>query len=831
MERDQKLDQVAEAAVDPEANRTLLAEAIEGSGALMFVQGTTGAVLSANTAAEVTLGIDRSTADQPPVLEGLDPVHDDGSPFRPDDFPAHIALRSQVPQRDVVMGLLLGGERRWMSASAVPIRLDERDAVVTTLVDVTDRQPTEDLLRDSDERFRLLAEAAPLAIFIVGNEGQVLYINPAGEEMSGRSLPVLRELGWLSCIHPDDQQRVADGSDDFDAFDPVEYRVVRPDGSVRWVRASGAALRDRSGEVVGLVGTATDITELRLADDRLRESEERTRAILETAAEGIVSCNERGLILEFNAAAELIFGYDSDEVIEHASVFELIGDDDRGRLATGLTDHLRGIPAPFVGQGPVEVSGRRKDGTSVPVELAVTEIATSEGRLFTAVIRDLTQHKAFERELEHLATHDPLTGLPNRALFAAQLESALGRADRRRLAVAVLFIDIDRVKLVTEALGHRAGDELIVQAAARLRASAGPDTTLGRFSNDQFVAFMEDLDDIGDAVDTAIGLIEAINEPFAVADDEAFVNASVGIAIALDGSGEADTLVSNADVAMGRAKSSSVTRYEVFDTEMRAWVEGQRKTEIALRHGIDRHEFELFYQPVVDLATGQVRGYEALARWNHPELGLLAPSEFIPVAEESGLIVPLGEQLLRDAVRQSAAWRGDPAHGARPSRVAINLSARQLENPGLAGIVRGALDDFGADPADVTFEITETVLLHDVGTVVHTLDELKQLGVRIALDDFGTGYSSLTYLCRLPIDTVKVDRSFISQLGTESRDASIVEMVLTMARTLHLDVVAEGVETEHQADVLRGWGCRYAQGFLFARPQPVGSLAPGDGRT
>ena len=298
---------------------------------------------------------------------------------------------------------------------------------------------------------------------------------------------------------------------------------------------------------------------------------------------------------------------------------------------------------------------------------------------------------AFEHELERLATRDPLTGLPNRTLITAQLESALARADRQRRLLAVLFIDIDRVKLVTEALGHRAGDELIAQAADRLRAAAGPAITLGRFSNDQFVAIVEDLDDVGTAVDTAITMIEAVSHPFVVAADEAFVNASVGIAFAIEGLGDAETLVSNADVAMGRAKSSSLSRYEVFDADMRAWVEIQRKTEIALRHGIDRHEFELYYQPVVELESTEVCGYEALVRWNHPDLGLLAPAEFIPVAEESGLIVPLGEQLLRDAIEQSARWRDEPG-STHPSKVAINLSARQLEHPGLVSLVREALE-------------------------------------------------------------------------------------------------------------------------------------------
>jgi diguanylate cyclase (GGDEF)-like protein/PAS domain S-box-containing protein len=752
-------------------------------------------------------------------------VHEDGTPFRPEDLPSEVALRTGVQQRGVIMGFAgNNGDRRWMSVTASPMQLQGQAAVVTSFARYTASELTVDVLRDSDERFRLLAQEAPIGIFIIDVVGGLLYLNPAVEELAGRTAAEIRAIGWEACTHPDDLRPLVEAPtlDNVDQFEPVEYRIVRPDGSIRWVRSSGALLRDRDDEVIGLVGTAADVTRIHEADDRLRESEARTRAIVETAAEGIVSVDERGIVVEFNAAAERIFGYDSDETIGAVRIFDLLEADDRDRLSTYLEEYLEGAEPRVVGKGPTEITGRRRDGSLVPIEMAVTEFETAAGRLFTALIRDLSQDKAFERELEHLATHDPLTGLPNRALFAAQLESALLRADRRRSSIAVLFIDIDRVKLVTEALGHRTGDELIVQAAGRLRSTLGSTATLSRFSNDQFVAFFEDQSDLGDAVENAVRIIESINEPFMVGADEAFVNASVGIAYAVEGIGDAETLISNADVAMGRAKVSSVNRYEVFDSEMRAWVEAQRKTEIALRHGIERNEFELYYQPVVELETNETRGHEALVRWNHPNLGTLAPAEFMPLAEESGLIVPLGEQIMRQAIRQSADWERDG--NGRNSFVAINLSARQLESPDLAGMVRDALVEFGANPARVAFEITETVLLHDVDTVVQTLDELKRLGVRLSLDDFGTGYSSLTYLTRLPIDVVKVDRSFVSQLGTGSRDASIVEMVVTMARTLQLDVIAEGVETEEQAAVLRSLGCRYAQGYLFAHPKPVAEL-------
>ncbi len=808
------------------ANRAMLESAVQGSGAWMLVEDASGEVLGVNERARLHMRIERGDVDPAAALMALDPVHEDGVPFEADEMPGRTVNRTGMPMRNVLMGLKIDDDRRWMSVTAAPITVEGIDAIVTSFVDVTERHPTVDLLRDSEDRFRLLAEQAPLAIFVVGTEGQMLYVNPAAEELVGRPLREIRELGWIAVMHPEDQERLMGpgAQTDLDVFEPIEYRLVLPDGSIRWVRTSGAALHDLDGTVIGMVGTAADITQMRMADDRLRESEERTRAILETAAEGIVSCNERGLILEFNAAAERIFGYDSDRVIGQFDMLDLFPPEDRDILERSRAAFLAGAAPRYVGQRPRELSAVRHDGTTVPVEVAVTEIRTSEGRIFTAVMRDLTEQKAFARELEHLATHDSLTGLPNRALMTAQLEAALFRADRLRLTLAVLFVEIDRVKLVTEALGHRAGDELIEQAAARLRNAAGPMAMLARFSNDQFVVVIEDLEDVGDAVETAIHIIESINEPFLVAADEAFVTASVGIAFALEGVGRADALVSNADVAMGRAKSSSVTRYEVFDSEMRAWVEGQRKTEIALRHGIDRGEFELFYQPVVELETSAVVGYEALVRWNHPEHGLLPPSAFVPVAEDSGLIVVLGEKLLRDAIRQSSAWRAESGPTARPSNVAINLSARQLDTPGLVDTVRAALEDFDANPGDITFEITETVVLHDVETVVHTLDGLKSLGVRLSLDDFGTGYSSLTYLTRLPIDTVKVDRSFVSQLGTETRDASIVEMVVAMARTLQLDVIAEGVETVDQADVLRRWGCRYAQGYLFAPPRPVSEL-------
>ncbi|MEZ5142382.1 MAG: PAS domain S-box protein [Acidimicrobiales bacterium] len=379
-------------------------------------------------------------------------------------------------------------------------------------------------LRDSEHRFRILAEYAPMGIFIADPERVPLYVNPAGLDIVGRSFDEVRSASWFSHVHDEDRDRVlAELAAQAGAPDLVaEFRVVRPDDSVRWIRQRAAVVRDDDGQIAGYVGTSADITEHVRAETALREREERFRAILETAAEGIVTVDETGLIAEFNAAAERIFGYDSDEVIGRMRAEDLLDEGQRDELIEGFAAYVAGERPRIEGMVPIEIDGISKSGEVVPLELALAQVDTSEGRLFTAVIRDISERKAFERELEHLATHDPLTGLPNRALLHAQLEASLARARRHRAPVAVLFIDLDRVKLVTEALGHRAGDELIVQVARRIEAVIDGSATLSRFSGDQFVVFSDELDDVADAVETATAIIEAVNDPFSVAGDDAF---------------------------------------------------------------------------------------------------------------------------------------------------------------------------------------------------------------------------------------------------------------------------------------------------------------------
>jgi diguanylate cyclase (GGDEF)-like protein/PAS domain S-box-containing protein len=565
---------------------------------------------------------------------------------------------------------------------------------------------------------------------------------------------------------------------------------------------------------------------LRRGERRLRESEERTRAIVETAAEGIITTDESRLVIEFNAAAERMLGFDSDEVVGRLRFDDLLVPDQLPALLELFDAHLPGGSSGFLGRPVAEHAFGAKDGAVVPVELAVTETVTSEGRLFTGMLHDISERKAFEKQLEHQATHDALTGLPNRALLAAELETTLARGARNRRGVGVLFVELGRMSLVTDSLGHQAGDQLLIEAARRLEAVVGAVGQVARFGGHRFVLVAEDLDDVGDAVDLATIVLAELDRPFVIAGEEALVKAAVGIAFATEGQGSAESLISNADVAMNRARRHAGTGFEVFDSEMRRWVDDRRKLEVAMRHGIDRGEFELYYQPVINLDGLAIHGFEALVRWNHPDLGLLPPDQFIALAEDSGLILPLGERLLRDACGQLASWQR--AYPDRPPTVSVNLSGRQLERPDLSATVAAALLESGADPQGLDLEITETVLLDDVEAAATTLDGLKKIGVNLAVDDFGTGYSSLTYLCRFPIDVVKVDRSFVSQIGTQSRDASIVSVVVGLAQTLRMDVVAEGVETVEQLGARRP-DCSTRRGTCSRRaawPRPTACWPP-----
>ncbi len=719
------------------------------------------------------------------------------------------------------------GAERWLRVMAHRL-LDEEGnhtGYVGTTEDVTDRRADQLTLVADEERFRTIAESAPIGIFLSDPRNQLTFANPKFVQILGLADGSgLGAHNWVELVHPDDRERVYESIGEFLAGGDLDVscRIIRAGGGEeRWIHTSAVSFVD-DGQFLGSVGTLVDITDARGAEERLRESEEVTRAILETAAEGIVTTDEFGTVQSFNTAAQRIFGWSAGEMIGE-SVGKLLAPPYRD-VYLGYLRHYRDTGETTLSNGPVrELPGLRSDGSTVPVELAVTKVSSRGQVLFTALVRDISERKEFERQLEHQATHDPLTSLPNRAILAAQLENALARAYRHHASVAVLFVSLDRVKVVTDSLGHRAGDELRMAASHRLQGVVRPADTVTRFGEDEFVVLAEDLEDVGDAVDIAQRIVDAMDMPFDLTIDEAFISCHVGIAFAVEGLGTAESLIADADLAMFRAREKGSGQYEIFDTEMRAWINDRRKTEVALRHALDGSEFELHYQPIVEVGSGSVKGFEALIRWNRGAAGTTLPGEFIPVAEDSGLIVPIGEWVLQEACRQIATWQRQ-----RPDQhlsVSVNLSGRQLAQRDIADVVARSLAGSRADPSRLVLEITETVLLDDVEQAARTLGALKDIGVSLSMDDFGTGYSSLTYLRRFPIDVVKIDRSFVSKLGTDSRDASIVKTVILLANGLELGVVAEGVETEDQLEALTAMGCRYAQGYYFSRPQPVKALS------
>ncbi len=672
--------------------------------------------------------------------------------------------------------------------------------------------------------FEVLTQFAPVGIFLADPEGANVYTNPTLHEHFGTDSDGTLGMAWLEAVHPDDRELIEErrerGGESRGPHD-VECRVRRPDGAERWLRVRARRVHGEGGEVRGYVGTTEDVTERRTDGQRLRQSEEMNRAILETAAEAIVTVDPHGLIKTFNATAEKIFGWDSDDAIGD-SIGSLLSEPHR-EVLLGYLRKLRDTgETTLTDQAVRELSGLHRNGGVIPIEMAVTKVETAGHTVFTGIIRDISERTEMERRLEHQATHDPLTALPNRALLAAQLENALVRAYRTTTSVAVLFVSLDRVKVVTDSLGHRAGDELRVAVARRLQGVVRPTDTVARFGEDEFVILAEDLQHVREAVDLAQHVIESMAVEFDLTVDEAFISCNVGISFAVDGIGTAESLVGDADVAMFRAKERGAGQFEIFDSEMRSWINERRKTEVALRHAIGGQEFELHYQPIVSLPGSSVTGFEALVRWDRRDQGMYLPAEFIPVAEDSGLIIPLGEWILGAACSRLAEIQGN-GYPAELS-ISVNLSGRQLAQHNLADVVDRALSAAGANPEGLVMEITETVLLDDVEQAGRILGELKDIGVQLSIDDFGTGYSSLTHLRQFPIDSVKIDRSFVSELGTDQRDNSIVRTVVLLAEGLGLEVVAEGVETIAQLEALASMGCDYAQGYYFSHPREFDEL-------
>ncbi|GAA2642762.1 EAL domain-containing protein [Dactylosporangium fulvum] len=562
----------------------------------------------------------------------------------------------------------------------------------------------------------------------------------------------------------------------------------------------------------------------RRLDAARRLAERKVEALLENSSDAVIAVMPTGGVTYVSPSVRTVLGYDPDYITG-----DVLADITHPDYLPTLMEWWAAVCAAPPGVTErAESRVRRGDGRWMHAEVTGTNLQ-HDPSLGAAVlsIRDITARKELEEELTRQAFADSLTGMPNRALFRDRLEHAIARNRRGGGRVTLLLVDLDDFKLVNDSLGHNAGDQLIATTALRLHQQLRASDTLARLGGDEFAVLVEDVDEL-EAMDLAERLLTAIRRPLRLGNREVVTSASIGVATAKAGDGDdgpdPGELLRNADLAMYAAKGDGRDRYALFDPAMYADILREAEERAELERALALEEFVVHYQPIVDLPTSRLIGVEALVRWEHPVRGMLGPGAFIPLAESTGLIVPLGRWVLRQACEQLAAWRTefDTASGIR---VNVNLSARQFQHEGLVEEVAGILRETGVDPHQIVLEITESLLMQDTESTIDTLGRLKALGVRLAIDDFGTGYSSLSYLKRFPVDILKIDRSFVDDIDTVDGDATLAEAVVQLGRALQLQTVAEGIETAEQWSTLQDLGCEYGQGYLFAKPGAASEIS------
>ncbi len=705
------------------------------------------------------------------------------------------------------------GKNIWVNRTVSVVR--DKDGspkyFIRVVEDITER-------REMEERYHATFEQAAVGLMHTSPDSRILMVNRKICDLLGYSRDELLHMTTAG-ITPDG---MAD-SDDADYLQPMlsgqttSYASERPfkkrDGTTVWVNRTVSLVRDPAGNALYFILIVEDISDRKRAEIALRESEEKFRQLADNIPEVFWIADVRmRKLLYLSPVYEKVTGKSAAEATKRLSSFlEIVHPDDGRRVRMARMAMPRG------GDYNIEYRIQCADGTLRWIHEQAYPVRNSAGRIYriAGIASDITLRKAAEEKLVYLAHYDSLTGLPNRILFRERLGKVLDQAHRKHQFVAVMMLGLDRFKVTNDSLGHRVGDLLLRQVAQRLGTCVRPGDTLGRVSGDEFGFVLSGLTGTGAARLAARAVLEVFSAPFQLDRGEFYVTASIGISLHPTDGDDMEVMIKSADTALHHAKDAGRNNYQFFTTEMNVRAQQRMSMENSLRRALDQDEFRLYYQPKASLNSGVTTGVEALLRWQHPELGLVPPGDFVPLLEETGLIVPVGEWVFHTACAQIKAWE---AAGIQPVPVAINLSSRQFLSGGLGGFVRRLLDEYSVDPQYIELEITESALMANTEDAVRTLQYLESIGVWIAVDDFGTGYSSLSYLRRFPLGALKIDGSFVREIVSNAGDAAIVRAIISMANSLGLKVVAEGVETEAQMSFLAANNCDEIQGYLLSQP-------------
>jgi diguanylate cyclase (GGDEF)-like protein/PAS domain S-box-containing protein len=711
--------------------------------------------------------------------------------------------------------------------TGIRVLLDDQPCVLGIAVDLRKRRqagilsdiPERKAAEEALQKLASIVEFSQDAIIEKNMDGVITSWNRAAEKLYGYTPAeaVGRDLSFLLPLERQAEiraivERVQSGS----PIECLETQRLTKDGSLIDVSLSISPIRDASGRVTGAWAIARDITHRKHAEEQsILQS-----AALEAAANAIVITDHEGTIVWVNRAFTTMTGYSKEEVLGKNPRVLKSGEQSESYYANLWST----ISSGEVWKG--EIVNRRKDGTTYTEEMTITPITRDAGnpanRYFIAIKQDVTQRKAAEERVQFLAYYDALTGLPNRTLLQDRLAKALAGARRQKDKVALLFLDLDRFKDINDSLGHSLGDLFLQEVAERLKSWGREQDTVARLSGDEFLIVLTRIKDVPDAAIAAERFMDTMTAEFVVQGHSLSIGCSVGISIYPEHGVDVETLIKNADAAMYSAKESGRNNFRFFTDDMNAQVVERLTLESGLRLALDKKELFLVYQPQMDIATGKITGLEALLRWQHPELGLVPPDKFIRIAENSGLILPIGEWVVRTACQQARKWQDE---GLSAVSVAVNVSAVQFRQENFCELIRGVLHETGLAPRHLELELTESLLLANADVTFSVLQELKALGLTLAIDDFGTGYSSFSYLRQFRVNKLKIDRSFVRDVAVNRDDAAITTAIISMAKSLNLKVIAEGVENEAQMSFLRAHHCDEIQGYYFSKPLAVDKIA------